>query len=235
MLLNAANVSGASGASAPPASITSARPSRTTWNASPTAIVPEAQLIALVALGPVSPNSIAMLQLAAPANTASASEASSPRGPCARYFGTWASANATPPSAEPIIAPKRSRSSVSRRSSAPWSASRAHVTASCEKRSSRRARLASRWSCGRKSGISAAMRLRNGAGSNRVTPRTAERRDVRPDHSPSAAVPIGVTAPTPVTTTLRSPFFTPCLPDPPAPASVPPASATRSPARTPVR
>src|SRR2546422_1377061 len=71
---------GASGASAPPASITSARPARIVWNASPTAIVPEAQLMALVELGPVKPNSMAMLQLAAPGNTASASAGSSPRG-----------------------------------------------------------------------------------------------------------------------------------------------------------
>src|SRR2546430_11493789 len=80
MMLNAANVSGASGASAPPASITSARPSRTVWKASPTAIVPDAQLIAFVAFGPVNPNSMAILQLAAPQNTANASEGSSPRG-----------------------------------------------------------------------------------------------------------------------------------------------------------
>jgi len=54
---------GARGASAPPASITSARPSRMAWNASPTATVPEAQLIALVTFGPDTPNSIAALQL----------------------------------------------------------------------------------------------------------------------------------------------------------------------------
>src|SRR5690348_18024466 len=58
MFENAPNVRGARGASAPPASMMSARPSRTTWNASPTAIVPDAQLMALVALGPVHPNSI---------------------------------------------------------------------------------------------------------------------------------------------------------------------------------
>ena len=84
MMLKAANVIGAIGASAPPASITSARPSRTTWKASPTAIVPEAQLIALVAFGPVKPNTMAMLQLAAPQNTERASEGSRPRGPSAR-------------------------------------------------------------------------------------------------------------------------------------------------------
>src|SRR5204862_7680210 len=50
------------------------------------------------------------------------------------------------------------------------------------------------------------MRLRNGAGSKRVTTRTAERREARPSHNPPAAVPMGVTAPTPVTTTRRSPL-----------------------------
>src|SRR5947199_9191761 len=71
---------GASGASAPPASIMSARPARIAWSASPTAMVPEAQLMALVEFGPVNPNAIAILQLAAPGNTASASAGSSPRG-----------------------------------------------------------------------------------------------------------------------------------------------------------
>src|SRR6266513_746175 len=198
---------GASGASAPPASITSARASRIAWNASPTAIVPEAQLMALVEFGPVKPNSMAMLQLAAPGNTASASPGSSPRGPCVRKPPTCASANATPPSAEPIMAPTRSASSRAGSSSASARASRALVTASWEKRSSRLARFAARWSWGRKSGISAAMRLLNGVGSKRVISRTAERRAVSPCHSPSAAVPIGVTAPTPVMTTRRLPLF----------------------------
>src|SRR6266699_3160028 len=198
---------GASGASAPPASITSARASRIAWNASPTAIVPDAQLMALVEFGPVKPNSMAMLQLAAPGNTASASAGSSPRGPCVRKLPTCASANATPPSAEPIMAPTRSPSSRPGSSSASARASRALVTASWEKRSSRLARFALRWSCGRKSGISAAMRLLNGVGSKRVISRTAERRAVSPCHRPSAAVPIGVTAPTPVMTTRRLPLF----------------------------
>src|SRR3989475_478368 len=198
---------GASGASAPPASITSARASRIAWTASPTAIVPEAQLIALVELGRVKPNSMAMWQLAAPGNRASASAGSSPGGPALRKPPTCASAKATPPSAEPIIAPTRSQSSRAGASSASASANRALMTASCEKRSSRLARFASRWSWGRKSGISAAMRVRKGVGSKRVTARTAERRATRPAHSPSAAVPIGVTAPTPVMTTRR-PFLT---------------------------
>src|SRR5438445_3933392 len=209
MTLNAPKVIGASGASAPPASITSARPSRIAWNASPTAMVPDAQLIALVEFGPVNPNSVAMLQLAAPGNTASARLGLSPRGPSRRNSSTWDSANATPPSADPIIAPIRSASSRAGISSASASARRALATASCEKRSSRLARLASRWSCGWKSGISAAMRLLNGAGSNRVISRTAERRATRPAQRPSAAVPIGVTAPTPVITTRRCPFTAP--------------------------
>ena len=40
--------------------------------------------------------------------TASASAGSRPRGPSALKPSTWDSANATPPSAEPIIAPTRS-------------------------------------------------------------------------------------------------------------------------------
>jgi hypothetical protein len=73
MSANAPKQSGASGASAPPANITSAYPSRITRNASPTASEPEAQLIALVLFGPIAPRSMAMLQLDAPAKTPSAS------------------------------------------------------------------------------------------------------------------------------------------------------------------
>ena len=84
MIAKAPKQSGASGASAPPANITSASSLAIARNASPTAIAPEAQLIPLVALGPVQPNSIAMLQLAAPAKTVSASDGSTARGPWVR-------------------------------------------------------------------------------------------------------------------------------------------------------
>ena len=81
---NAPKVSGASGASAPPAIITSAYPSRICRNASPIAIVPDAQLMEFVEFGPIAPSSMAMLQLAAPPNTARASVASTARSPCVR-------------------------------------------------------------------------------------------------------------------------------------------------------
>ena len=55
MMAKAPKQSGASGASAPPASITSASPRTMARNASPIAIAPEAQLIPLVELGPVQP------------------------------------------------------------------------------------------------------------------------------------------------------------------------------------
>src|ERR1044072_4780573 len=93
--LNAANVIGDSGASAPPASMTAARPRRTMGTASAAGIGPDAQLISFLALGRVNPNSIARLQLAAPQKTARASEGSSPRGPSARYDGICDSPNAT--------------------------------------------------------------------------------------------------------------------------------------------
>ena len=76
MIANAPNVSGASGASAAPQSITSAYPSRISRKPSPIAIVPDAQLIAFVLFGPWMPSSIAMLQLADPANTINASAGS---------------------------------------------------------------------------------------------------------------------------------------------------------------
>src|SRR5437762_1174303 len=57
------------------------------------------------------------------------------------------------------------------------------------------------------------MWLRNGAGSKRVSVCTADTRAWRPLHKPSAAVPIGVTAPIPVMTTRRKSLMSlPCIP-----------------------
>jgi hypothetical protein len=81
MMANAPKLRGASGASAPPASMTSASPRAIARNPSPTAMVPEAQLMPLVLFGPVIPNSIATLQLAAPAKTIRASAGSTARTP----------------------------------------------------------------------------------------------------------------------------------------------------------
>ena len=74
---------------------------------------------------------------------------------------------------------------------------------SCPKRSSRLARFASMWSSASKSRTSAALRLRQRSGSKRVTVSTAERRARSPAQRPSAVVPMGVTGPSPVTTTRR--------------------------------
>src|ERR1700752_222250 len=51
------------------------------------------------------------------------------------------------------------------------------------------------------------MRLRNGVGSKREIVRTASVRPSGPHHNPGPAVPIGVTAPTPVITTRRKLFM----------------------------
>ena len=109
MMANAPKQSGASGASAPPAIITSASPRAMARNPSPIAMAPDAQLMPLVELGPVQPNSIAMLQLAAPANTVRARAGSTSRTPPRRKLWYCRSPWATPPSAVPIIAPTRSR------------------------------------------------------------------------------------------------------------------------------
>ncbi len=68
-------------------------------NPSPMAMVPEAQLIPLVLLGPVTPNAMATLQLAAPANTISASPGSTARMPPSTYRPCSSSAIPIPPSA----------------------------------------------------------------------------------------------------------------------------------------
>ena len=109
------------------------------------AIVPEAQLIALVELGPDTPNSIAMLQLDAPPNTASASDGSTADSPPARYRPSCSSAYPMPPSARAhhradafAVFARRDRVAASS------TAIRAATTENCPNRSSRLARFASR-------------------------------------------------------------------------------------------
>ena len=184
MMAKAPKQSGASGASAPPAIITSASSRAMARNASPIAMAPEAQLIPLVAFGPVQPNSIAMLQLAAPANTVSASAGSTARGPWVRKLWYCCSPCATPPSAVPIIAPTRSGSSRRRSSSASASAIRVAAMLNWEKRSSRRARRSSMWSVGWKSSTSPAIRDLKTDGIERVMARTAERAPAEPVPEP---------------------------------------------------
>ena len=81
MSANAPKVSGARGASAPPARAASTVPSRMAWNAWPIAIAPEAHEFELPTAGPVIPRSSATLLAPAPPKTASASVGATPRTP----------------------------------------------------------------------------------------------------------------------------------------------------------
>ena len=81
IIANAPNVSGASGASAPPATATSTVPSRTAWNAWPMATAPDAHELALPMAGPRMPWSMATFEAAAPPNTAVASVGATARTP----------------------------------------------------------------------------------------------------------------------------------------------------------
>ncbi len=81
MTAKAPKQSGASGASVPPLSMISASPRAMERKPSPMAMLPDAQLMPFVVLGPLSPNSMATLQLAAPPNTARASDGSTARRP----------------------------------------------------------------------------------------------------------------------------------------------------------
>jgi hypothetical protein len=65
--VNAAKVSGASGASTPPATTASTSPLRIIPRASPIAIAPDAQEFEFPNAGPRTPNSIATLHTPAPA------------------------------------------------------------------------------------------------------------------------------------------------------------------------
>ena len=75
---NAPKVSGASGASAPPASMTVARPSPIRRAASPIAIMPAAHELPYARQGPFKPNSIEIFEEAAPPKTESASNGLTP-------------------------------------------------------------------------------------------------------------------------------------------------------------
>src|ERR1041385_3521723 len=167
--------------------MTSASPPRMARNASPMAMAPDAQLIPLVMLGPVMPSSMARLQLEAPTNTVRASPGSTQRIPPARNFSCSRSANSTPPSALPIIAPIRSGSSPAR--PIPASAS---------------ARRPRSQSVGSKPSTSAPTWLRNWPGSKRVTRRVTDLAARRPSQKAPTPMPIGVTGPTPLITTRRS-------------------------------
>ena len=143
MMAKAPKQSGASGASAPPLSMTSASPRAMARKPSPMAMVPEAQLMPLVVLGPDRPNSIAMLQLAAPANTVSASDGIHGAEAAAHVVAVLllgprdAAERGAHHRADPVaVLPGRS-------SSASASASRVAAMLNCEKRSSRRARRSS--------------------------------------------------------------------------------------------
>jgi len=80
----AVKVSGASGASTPPARTTRATPSRMRRSPSPIAMAPEAQELEFPIAGPRDPSSIATWQAPAPANTRRARLGGTERGPSAR-------------------------------------------------------------------------------------------------------------------------------------------------------
>ena len=107
MSANALNVSGLSGASAAPATITSANPSRMYRSASPTATVPLAQLLEFVVPTPRRPYSMAMFVCADPPKTCKASVWLTPRVPFFKKCACWNSAPAMPPSAVPKLTPTR--------------------------------------------------------------------------------------------------------------------------------
>ena len=201
IMANAPNVSGASGASAPPASATSTVPARIAASACPIAVAPDAHEFAFPIAGPRISRSMATFEAAAPPKTAVARVGETPRTPRVTYAACCSSPKATPPRAEPIQIPVRPADRAAGASSAWSTAMRAAATAKALNRSSRRARRGSRWSLATKSSTWAAMRDGKGEASKRSIVFTAERFAMTPRHSPSAPCPTGVIAPIPVTTT----------------------------------
>ena len=193
-------VSGASGASAPPATATSTIPERTAWNAWPMATAPDAQELALPSAGPRMPRSIATLLAPAPPKTAVASVGATARTP--QHIGRVLLLAEGDIGAEPIQTPVRpSDRSASVKAGLADRAMRAAATESWLNRSSRRAAFASRWSLEHEVIDLGRDARREGRGVEAVDPWTAERLAEQPATAPPLPEPMGVTAPIPVTAT----------------------------------
>ena len=191
--------------SPPPQSIASARPSRIASRPSPIAICEAAQAAHDDRNGPRVPSWIETRAAAGFGITASSEKGLTRPGPSSASVSQQSSNALIPPIAVATEAPIRSGSfSISIPESA--CACRAAATTSCAKRSICRARRDSIQRAGSNSFASQAMPTENPLASKAEIGPAAERPSSRRSQLDATSPASGVTAPSPVTTTLRSPF-----------------------------
>src|SRR5256714_1469762 len=199
-----ATVIGDSGASAAPATTTSAVPSRISCRPWPTASSPAVHPVEMSATGPPAPATRA---------TSTAIELGTMKSYRCGMLYPGSSSHLRPPSesttyssSSPVVQPTAlpmltpSRSGVMVSSSRPLSAiaSRAQTTPNCAARSIRRISCGLRPSAAASKSHSAAIWERNGAGSRRVIRRVALRPSVNSSQNALVPIPPGATTPTPV-------------------------------------
>ena len=139
MLLKPAMAVGVSGASAPPAMTTSARPSAIMRAAFPMAWVPAAQAVTVFSHGPCQPYFIEMAAAGAFAIIIGTRNGDTRRSPLPRRTSIWSSSVPMPPTPVPTNVARRAGSAVS--SPAISSACSAAARAYCVQGSLRRASL----------------------------------------------------------------------------------------------
>lgn len=189
--------------SEPPARHTSKRPERTASSATPMASVPEAQAVQTVHAEPVIPSAMETFAQASFAISSGMASGETRRRPPSRYLLYVSSTTSIPPRPFPATIPVVSAAISSFDRFASATASFAAATRNCVKRAMRRASFGSMpCSSGLKSLTSAAIFTGQFVASNNVMGAMPHLPALMAFQSSGADLPIGVTAPMPVITTL---------------------------------
>ena len=207
MLPSAANAIGRRAASDPPAMTTSHSPDRMSRSASWNAMTLLAHAATWVMTGPVSPYFMLTSAAAIEPDRAGIANGLTWPGPFAASVAVPSMTCSIPPPPVLMTTAVRSRRSTdqSAKSSPAWStASFAAAIAKWMKRLIRRAILRSIATAGSKSLTSAAIRTSKPVASNDVIGPAPDTPSVRLAQNVAASLPIGVTAPRPVTTARRA-------------------------------
>src|SRR5438093_1454027 len=199
---NAATVSGRVAASDPPTMARSSNPSRIIRYPSPTAWAPDAHADTMQKFGPIKPNAIAMWPAAALAMSAGTMNGLTRPGPFSSRTLCWFNSHSIPPI--PVANTTPPRSALISGFPASSQASLADAMEKWTNRSVRRASFTSSQLETSNPSTSPASFTGRSDASNRVIPWIPLRPEVAPAQKASTPMPIGVTGPMPVITTLRS-------------------------------
>src|SRR5665811_663486 len=207
MLPSAAMPTSRIGASEPPVRTTSHSPVAMSRSASWNAITDVAHAATCVMTGPVMPYSMLSMHAAIEPEREGIANGETNRGPRSRRTRVPSTTCSIPPPPVLTTTPNRSRASwsnVAGSSPADASASFAAAIPKWMKRLIRRAIFASMWSAARKPFTSAAILTSKSVGSKAVIRATPETPSRRFRQYVSKSLPIGMTAPRPVTTARRA-------------------------------